>query len=557
MGDAKRTKMGQIFRLLLLWGTLEQLGFVENCRIVDLDICKPSDRNPTIPCASGDKSKRYNGQLQEQIMFLTSRTTENAYPRRGKTARPCCMNWSYKKNMDLFIDSPHYDNGAYKKYCKEALEKNYEDPQIKAYKPDEKKFRALCIWTQRLQNEPDVAKRFMLGSGHRSVCPMYFLNLPANPTEFGIPKEKAHQIPMCLLTLNESPIWFMNSQLNTNAGCGRKFNLAAHYHVFTHENKAWRDTYRRKGKEDTSKCLWSKVPWCDYIGYKNSAPKTPCHKKPKKWPANYYRVGQRKTHVINYLHEEPEYVERNAHHSGCCDVNKFKDMLTHKSVKLFLANHDYARSCIEVKNAMQSDKATKISWFGKRKTYEWLSFCTIARRLDKGEEEIQKEQLLKSPENSRMCVLRAVDKTKYGDFSSKAVWCAFLKFRFPKDYRGKFDSFCKSKGSDPWPATFNEHKAGLKAKEDKKRAEENKRQAEIEKEEAQRMEEGLKKAAESAPGAPDGPAAPKPAATIAPAPAAPKAPKAAPKAPDTPKKGGRKSRRGGRKSRRGGRKSRG
>ena len=78
----------------------------------------------------------------------------------------------------------------------------------------------------------------------------------------------------------------MNSQLNTNAGCGRKFNLAAHYHVFTHENKAWRDTYSksfkldtvlslsgRKGKEDTSKCLWSKVPWCDYIGFKNSTPK--------------------------------------------------------------------------------------------------------------------------------------------------------------------------------------------------------------------------------------------------------------------------------------------
>ena len=39
---------------------------------------KPGDRNPTIPCASGDKSKRYKGQLQEQIMFLTSRTTENA-----------------------------------------------------------------------------------------------------------------------------------------------------------------------------------------------------------------------------------------------------------------------------------------------------------------------------------------------------------------------------------------------------------------------------------------------------------------------------------------------
>merc|ERR1712227_234711 len=70
----------------------------------------------------------------------------------------------------------------------------------------------------------------------------------------------------------------------------------------------------------------------------------------------------------------------------------------------------------------------------------------------------------------------------------KAVWCAFLKIRFPKEYSGKFKEYCKSKGSEPWPATFKEHKAILKAQQEKKREEKIKEQ---EKKEKELMEKSL------------------------------------------------------------------
>ena len=38
--------------------------------------------------------------------------------------------------------------------------------------------------------------------------------------------------------------------------------------------------------------------------------KSPCHKKPTKWPVDIDKIKQRKTYAINYLHEELEYVER-------------------------------------------------------------------------------------------------------------------------------------------------------------------------------------------------------------------------------------------------------
>ena len=61
----------------------------------------------------------------------------------------------------------------------------------------------------------------------------------------------------------------------------------------------------RQGKADTDKCLWSRPKEC-----KTDAPKFPCQKNPKKWPAKIDRVAQRKTYAINYMHEELKYVER-------------------------------------------------------------------------------------------------------------------------------------------------------------------------------------------------------------------------------------------------------
>ena len=112
-----------------------------------------------------------------------------------------------------------------------------------------------------------------------------------------------------------------------------------------------------------------------------------------------------------------------------------------------------------------------------------------------------------------MCVLRALDKKKYGDFSRRAVWCAFLKFRFPKgrvslimtifhcatihemnpqkEYSGKYKLYCKSKESEPWPATFREDRAARKAEEERKRKEKIKRLEKKEKEEEKLMQKSL------------------------------------------------------------------
>ena len=169
-----------------------------------------------------------------------------------------------------------------------------------------------------------VAKRFILGSGNGAVCPLYFLRKMNLSNFAALPKEKSHRIPACIYALNKDPIWFMNSPLSTDDGCGRKFHIMAHYQVWSHENKGIANRYSksyklwrtgtdwllsgRQGAADTDKCLWSKPTEC-----KSDAPKFPCQKNPKKWPAKIDRIKQRKTYAINYLHEELKYVERVSH----------------------------------------------------------------------------------------------------------------------------------------------------------------------------------------------------------------------------------------------------
>ena len=50
-----------------------------------------------------------------------------------------------------------------------------------------------------------------------------------------------------------------------------------------------------------------------------------------------------------------EYFQ-NGYHDGCCSVSKFKDMLTHKSIKLVYANHNFAFSCRKVLEDFQKRK---------------------------------------------------------------------------------------------------------------------------------------------------------------------------------------------------------
>ena len=105
----------------------------------------------------------------------------------------------------------------------------------------------MCIWTRLLELEPEVAKRYILGSGHGAVCPLYFLG-KMNPSTFAeLPKEKSHRIPVCIYALNKDPIWFMNSPLQQD-GCGRKFHIIAHYQVWSHENESIAKRYSKSIK---------------------------------------------------------------------------------------------------------------------------------------------------------------------------------------------------------------------------------------------------------------------------------------------------------------------
>jgi len=533
--------MRQLTRLLLLWSTLEQVGFVENCMIIDVDICKPNDESPSMPCATGDKATRdKEGRLIEKIKFLNFRRTLEAYPRKGKKARPCCHNWSWKKNLEKFMDSPHYENVPMQNYCEKQRQKvladgKYAYHEIKSGSA-KKEFLAVCIWTRLLELEPDVAKRFILGSGNGAVCPLYFLRKMNLSNFAALPKEKSHRIPACIYALNKDPIWFMNSPLSTDDGCGRKFHIMAHYQVWSHENKGIANRYRRQGAADTDKCLWSKPTEC-----KSDAPKFPCQKKPKKWPAKIDRIKQRKTYAINYLHEELKYVERNSNRAGCCPVTDFKDMLGRKATRFFLTHkQDYAFSCKRVAQIQHEKLPKKYSLFGNKGIWDWFGFCVTANLLHNGKEKAVKDKLLSIKENNRMCVIRAFDKSQYGNFSQKAVWCAFVKIHFRKDFKTAFGKYCKSPGSEPWPPTYSQHRAALKAKEEKKKAELAKKQAKIEREKEERMEES----------------APKPVPTTA----APSA-AATTKASSSGRSSGRSSRRSsgrssGRSSRRGGRSSR-
>jgi len=520
--------------------------------ITEVDICKPNDENPSMPCATGDKSSRdKQGRTIEKLKFLTRRHTYSAYPRKGGKARPCCQNWSWKKNLKIFMDSPHYENVPMQNYCEKQRQKvlndgKYAYPEINSGSA-KKEFLAVCIWTRLLELEPEVAKRYILGSGHGAVCPLYFLG-KMNPSTFAeLPKEKSHRIPVCIYALNKDPIWFMNSPLQQD-GCGRKFHIIAHYQVWSHENESIAKRYRRQGSADTDICLWSKPAEC-----KTSAPKFPCQKNPKKWPADIDKIRQRKLYAIHYLNEKPKYAERNSNRAGCCTVSNFSIMLRREATRHWITTKKggNAFSCKRVAQIQAKKTGKKYSLFESKKIWDWFGFCVASKLIKSGKEQAMKDKLLSYKTNDRMCVIRVFDKSQYGDFSQKAVWCAFVKIYFRKDFEKAFGKYCKSPGSDPWPA-------GLKAKEANKKTSSAKKQAK----KTEKVEKEEKPAEKSSP-------KPKSMLTTGPQQCLQQCQQKCQKqaAPSTPKKAkssgsssGRSSRRGGRrsgksstKSRRGGR----
>ena len=121
----------------------------------------------------------------------------------------------------------------------------------------------------------------------------------------------------------------------------------------------------------------------------------------------------------------------------------------------------------------------KFNLFANKGIWEWYGFCVLARFTYNGKEKVPKvaisatndfkavkKRLLSIKENNRVCVNRAFNKSQYGDFSQKAVWCKFVEIHFRNlrktDFDAVFGKYCKSPGSDPWPPTYTQHQATLK-----------------------------------------------------------------------------------------------
>ena len=51
--------------------------------------------------------------------------------------------------------------------------------------------------------------------------------------------------------------------------------------------------------------MWTAINMC-----KEEYPKVPCHKPPAKWPKKYDKMKQRKTMVVHFLNEKPDFLEK-------------------------------------------------------------------------------------------------------------------------------------------------------------------------------------------------------------------------------------------------------
>ena len=55
-----------------------------------------------------------------------------------------------------------------------------------------------------------------------------------------------------------------------------------------------------------------------------------------------------------------------------------------------------------------------------------------------------REGLLRVKKNNRLCVLRAADDSRYDVKDDKTVYCEFVKMRYKKSYKKKFESLCEA-----------------------------------------------------------------------------------------------------------------
>ena len=197
-------------------------------------------------------------------------------------------------------------------------------------------------------------------------------------------------------------------------------------------------------------------------------PEVPCHRKPETWPKKYKSaIKQRKTYVINFLNEKLSYVERvnnfclkfryfycqNNNHQGCCKRRSFYKILSgiYKSVKI----SEHAESCMALVEAHQATKK-KIKKFDKT---SFVSFCVLAKQMAENKQVVDfywvnisepsflfknvQDGLLRVKSHDRLCVLRAVDTSRYDVDDDKSIYCTFVKMRHKTDYEKNFESLCE------------------------------------------------------------------------------------------------------------------
>ena len=125
--------------------------------------------------------------------------------------------------------------------------------------------------------------------------------------------------PMCYFLLYTDINYFLNSEHSSICGSAfksRAYKMAkkaskklkgktsSYFFRTTSLMPKIHDSELAKGA-DTKTCIWTALNMC-----KEEFPKEPCHKPPAKWPKKYNKIKQRKTLVVHFLNEKPEFLEK-------------------------------------------------------------------------------------------------------------------------------------------------------------------------------------------------------------------------------------------------------
>jgi len=405
-----------------------------DCYSTLLPVCDPDDIMPSQPCVNEDEQKKLKkprGPIThtEVVRFLNKKLTYNARSRNKKssdTARVCCGQKNFWKNLKIISKMELYKEATdLHELCEELMTTNQENELTKYSKLKKQEFLPLCVWLNLIADNYKLTTNSLLAEGTGMVCPTHLAKIRSKKYKLA----EDDKAPICLYLLYKDPAFYINSE-HSNL-CGKRFRVMAHYLIKSSTSKLSKK-YTRSNNKDSAKCLWTRVDKCE-----EEYPEVPCHRKPETWPKKYKSaIKQRKTYVINFLNEKLSYVERNNNHQGCCKRRSFYKILSgiYKSVKI----SEHAESCMALVEAHQATKK-KIKKFDKT---SFVSFCVLAKQMAENKQNVQ-DGLLRVKTHDRLCVLRAVDTSRYDVDDDKSIYCTFVKMRHKKDYEKNFESLCE------------------------------------------------------------------------------------------------------------------